>query len=71
MTESLTEKPKNSNGLEKLSVPTWDGSRRSYSSWKKQFDHWMVKYNQDEQEQLQRFRKAMPKSFWWTDQVRK
>ena len=30
----------------------------------------MVKYGQDEEEQLQRFRKAMPKGFFWTDQVK-
>jgi hypothetical protein len=50
-----------------LPVPSWDGCRRSYSTWKKEFRHWMTKYSQDEDEQLQRFRKAMPKSFWWTD----
>ena len=46
------------------------GCRRSYSTWKKEFSHWMIKYSQDEDEQLQRFRKAMPKGFWWTDQVK-
>lgn len=30
----------------------------------------MEKYSQDKDEQLQRFRKAMPKDFWWTDQVK-
>ena len=30
----------------------------------------MAKYSQDKDEQLQRFRKAMPKGFWWTDQVK-
>ena len=30
----------------------------------------MSKYAQDEDEQLQRFRKAMPKGFFWTDQVK-
>ena len=47
-------------GLERLSVPTWDGSRRSYHTWKKEFNHWMNKYSQDKDEQLQRFSKAMP-----------
>ena len=58
------------SGLERLPVPSWDGCRRSYSTWKKEFSHWMTKYSQDEDEQLQRFRKAMPKGFWWTDQVK-
>ena len=30
----------------------------------------MNKCSQDKDEQLQRFRKAMPKNFWWTDQVK-
>ena len=30
----------------------------------------MAKYGQDKDEQLQRFRKAMPKGFFWTDQVK-
>lgn len=30
----------------------------------------MSKYDQDKDEQLQRFRKAMPKGSWWTDQVK-
>ena len=30
----------------------------------------MAKYSQDKDEQLQRFRKAMPKGSWWTDQVK-
>ena len=30
----------------------------------------MAKYSQDKDEQLQRFRKAMAKGFWWTDQVK-
>ena len=32
-------------------------------SWKKEFRHWMTKYSQDENEQLQRFQKAMRKGF--------
>jgi hypothetical protein len=58
------------SGMERLPVPSWDGCRRSYSTWKKEFRHWMTKYSQDKDEQLQRFRKAMPKGFWWTDQVK-
>ena len=57
------------NGLERLPVPNWNGSRRSYPTWKKKFNHWMNKYSQDKDEQLLRFRKAMPKGSWWTDQV--
>ena len=65
--ESSNSNPK-ASGLERLPVPSWDGSRRSYSTWKKEFRHWMTNYIQDEQ--LQRFRKAMPKDFWWTDLVK-
>ena len=41
-----------SHGLEKLSVPTWDGNRKSYTPWKSQFNCWMYKYKQDEDKQL-------------------
>ena len=41
-----------SSGLERLSVPICDGSRRSYPTWKKEFNHWMGKYAQDKDEQL-------------------
>jgi prolyl oligopeptidase PreP (S9A serine peptidase family) len=44
--------------------------QKSISTWKKEFRHWMTKYSQDKDEQLQRFRKAMPKGLWWTDQVK-
>jgi hypothetical protein len=58
------------SGLERLPVPSWDGCRRAYSTWKKEFRHWMTKYSQYKDEQLQCFRKAVPKGFWWTDQVK-
>ena len=45
----------------------WDGTSRTYATWKKEFSHWMKKYGQDEDEQLQRFRNAMPKGSFWTD----
>ena len=62
---------KNANhGLEKLSVPTWDGSRKSYTTWKNEFNYWMKKYKQDNDEQLQRLRNALPKNSFRTDQVR-
>ena len=57
------------HGLEKLSVPTWDGRRKTYATWKKEFKHLMQKYHQDSDEQLQRFRSALPKN-WWSDQVK-
>ena len=41
-----------SHGLEKLSVPTWDGNRKSYTPWKSQFNCRMYKYKQDEDKQL-------------------
>ena len=59
------------SGLERLSVLSWNGSRKTYATWKiKEFNHWMGKYDQDRDEQLQRFRNAMPKGSWWTDQVK-
>ena len=58
------------SSLERLTVPNWDGSRRTYQTLKREFRHFMVKYGQDEDEQLQRFRKAIPKGFFWTDQVK-
>ena len=69
MAESLTMKPR-SSGLERLSVPSWGGSPKSYATWKKEFKDWMVKYGQDSDEELQRFRKAMPKDSWWTKQLK-
>ena len=63
MADTLGSKP-NSSGLQQLPVPTWDGSRRSYATWKKEFNHWMTKYGQDKDEQLQRFRNAMPQGSW-------
>ena len=66
---STGSKPSKS-GLERLPVPSWDGSRRMYPTWRKEFNHWMKKYAQDEDEQLQRFRKALPSHLWWTDQVK-
>ena len=69
MAETLRSKP-NTSGLQRLPVPTWDGSRRSYATWKKEFNHWMKKYDQDKDEQLQRFRNALPRGSWWSDQVK-
>lgn len=57
---------RNPSSLEQLTVPNWDGSRRTYQTWKREFRHCMVKYGQDEDEQLHRFRKVMPKGFFWT-----
>ena len=42
-------------GLERLTVPNWDGSQRTYQMWKREFTHCMKKYGQDKDEQLQRF----------------
>ena len=44
--ENMSSKP-NISGLERLSVPTWDGNRKSYATWKREFSHWMTKYGQD------------------------
>jgi hypothetical protein len=53
MAEAMQGSKPSASGLEKLPVPTWDGSRRSYSTWKKEFNHWMNKCSQDKDEQLQ------------------
>ena len=70
MANSLTKPSNMSHGIEKLAMPTWDGKRRSYATWKQEFEHWMVKFSQDDDEQLQRFRKALPRYSWWTEQVK-
>ena len=36
----------------------------------KKFYHWMKKYDQDKDEKLQRFRNALPRGSWWSDQVK-
>jgi hypothetical protein len=62
MAEALTStKNDKINSLEKLSVPVWDGQRKSYLTWKHEFKYWMEKCKQDKEEQLKRFRKALPK----------
>ena len=54
MADVLGSQKTASHGLKKLSVPTWDGNRKSYATWKSEFNYWMYKYKQDEDEQLQR-----------------
>lgn len=41
MAKAIGSKP-NKSGLERLPVPSWDGNRRSYGTWKKEFEHWMT-----------------------------
>jgi len=53
MADVLGSQKNVNHGLEKLSVPTWDGSRKSYTTWKNEFNYWMQKYEQDKDEQLQ------------------
>ena len=65
----MASKP-HASGLERLPAPSWDGSRKAYLTWKKEFQHWMKKHGQDKDEQLQRFRKAMPNGSWWTEQLK-
>ena len=44
MAQNMATKPTVS-GLERLSVLSWDGSRKTYATWKiKEFNHWMGKY---------------------------
>ena len=71
MVDVLHSKSNSQNhGLEKLSVPAWDGDRKSYATWKNKFNNCMKKYNQDHDEQLQRLRKALPKHLFWTNQIK-
>lgn len=65
----MAAKPKVS-GLERLSVPSWDGSRKTYITWKKEFKRLMGKYEQDKDEVLQRFRRALPRGSWWAEHVK-
>ena len=59
MTETLIlNKIDKTNSLEKLSVPVWHGKRKSYLTWKHEFKYWMEKCKQNNEELLQRFRKA-------------
>ena len=65
MAEVLGPQKNVNHGLEKLSVPTWDGNRKTYATWKREFKYWMIKYKQDDDEQLQRFsvsEKRFPKT---------
>ena len=70
MADVLSSQKNANHGLEKLSVPTWDSSRKSYTTWKNEFQYWMNKYKQDKDEHLQRLGKALPKNSFWSDQVR-
>ena len=69
MADVLGSQKTASHGLEKLSVPTWDGNRKSYATWKSQVNCWMYKYKQDEDKELQRLRKTLPKNSFFSDQV--
>ena len=68
MVDVLGSQKTTGHGFETLSVPTWDGNRKSYATWKSEFNYWMYKYKQDEDKQLQRLRKGLPKTIW-SDQV--
>ena len=70
MADVLSSQKNTNHGLEKLSVPNWDGSRKNYATWKCEFNYWMEKYKQDKDEQLQRLRKALPRNSFWANQVR-
>ena len=70
MADVLGSQKNVNHSLEKLSIPTWDGCRKCYTTLKNEFNYWMKKYKQDKDEQLQRLRKALPKNTFWTDQVR-
>ena len=71
MVDVLDSKSNSQNhGLENLSAPAWDGDRKSYATWKNEFNNSMKKYNQDHDEQLQRLRKALPKHLFWTNQIK-
>ena len=70
MADILGSQKTASHRLEKLSVPTWDGNRKSYATWKSKFIYWMYKYKRHKDEKLQRLRKVLPKNSFWSDQVR-
>ena len=70
MADVLSSQKNTNRGLEKLTVPNWDGIRKNYATWKSEFNYWMVKYKPDKDEQLQRLRKALPKNTFWANQVR-
>ena len=70
MADVLSSQKNTNHGLEKLTVPSWDGSRKNYATWKSQFNYSMEKYKQEKDEQLQRLRKALPKNSFWANQVR-
>ena len=61
MADVLSSQKNTNHGLEKLTVPNWDGSRKNYATWKSEFNYWVEKYKQDKDEQLQKLRKALPK----------
>jgi len=50
MTDVLSSQKNTNHGLEKLTVPNWDGSRKNYATWKSEFNYWMEKYKQDKDE---------------------
>ena len=54
MADVLGSQKNVNHGLEKLSVPTWDGSRKSYTTWKNEFNYWMKNFERDKDKQLQR-----------------
>jgi len=70
MADVISTQNNTHHGLEKLTVPSWEGNRKNYATWKSEFNYWMEKYKQDKDEQLQRLRKALPKHSFWADQVR-
>ena len=57
MPDTLVSKPK-LICLQRLPVSKWDGRRRSYAARKEEFNHWIMKCDQDKDEQLQMFSKC-------------
>ena len=54
---------RNPSSLEQLTVPNWDGSRRTYQTWKRHFRHCMVKYGQETRtSNFKDFEKRCPKA---------
>ena len=64
MAEVLGSQKNGNHGLEKLSVLAWDGNRKTFATWKHEFKYWMIKYKQDDDEQLQRLGKAPQKTLF-------
>ena len=72
MADVLGSQKTASHGIEKLSVPTWDGNIKSYATWKSEFNYWMNKLVQTGRRRTAAKTKKSntKKNMFWSDQVR-